>query len=375
MTSEYQNIRQLYFENLTGTISEEDYEQLQLWLKNDESVRAIWSALEEESRELNMQAFVDDIEPERDLPKIKAKAPVTISFFTWKLAAAMLVIAAVWYIIPKKRVQVAGELKKTETETQVNTGITLTTPDGKAISLTKDGKQTMELGNVRLDNKDGTLTYSGGNQEATLNELHIPAKENYEIILADGTKVFLNSETKLRFPFHFGGNNREVYVEGEAFFEVKKNAARPFIVHTTLADVVVTGTSFNINTYDKKYVKTALVEGKVHIRTVEGRPIELFPGFEATANAERALSVGRFDSDEVLSWRSGLYYFHNQPLGELSGFIARWYGIEVIFDREQLRIHQVSGLLEKGRLDEFLSDLKTTSGISHHFEGSKLHLK
>ncbi|MCE7070850.1 FecR domain-containing protein [Dyadobacter sp. CY327] len=375
MTSQYQHIRQLYFENLTGTISEEDYVQLQTWLETDSDVRAIWSALEEESRQLNMQAFVNNIEPEKDLGKIRPRNSVSILHFSYKLAAAMLAIATIWYFLPRKQDQLAGEVKKTEHEKPAESGITLTTPNGKAVTLTKDGSQTMELGDVRIDNKSGTLTYSGGNRETTLNELHIPAKENYEIVLADGTKVSLNSETKLRFPFHFGGSSREVYVEGEAFFEVKKDPSHPFIVHTSLADMVVTGTSFNVNTYDRKLVKTALVEGKVQIRAGEQRPIDLLPGFEATANTGKKLIIDRFDADEVLSWRAGLYYFHNQPLEQLSSFIARWYGIEVVFDREQLRVYPVSGLLEKGRLDEFLTDLKITSGISHHFEGTKLHLK
>jgi transmembrane sensor len=373
MTSEYQNIRQLYFENLTGTISEEDYVQLQLWLKADEHARAIWTALEEESKQLDVKAFVDNMEPERDLRKVRAKIPVSLSFVLWRLAAAMLAIATVWYFLPGKQEQLAGDWNKEKNEKTLPQGITLTRPDGKAVRLNKDGTQTMQLGGVKLNNNGGTLTYSGGKKETTLNELHIPAKESYEIVLADGTTVWLNSETKLKFPFHFGAGSREVYVEGEAYFEVEKDAARPFIVHTALADVVVTGTRFNVNTYHQKYVKTALVEGKVHVKAGEKRPVELLPGFEATADAGNTVSIDRFDADEILSWRNGLYFFHNLPLGELSGFIERWYGVDVVFGREELKDYAVSGLLEKGRLAEFLSDLKTTSGLNHHFEGTTLH--
>lgn len=376
--TEYQNIRQLYFENLTGLISEDDYKQLQKWLETDENVRVIWSELERESKDLNIQDFLNDIEPERDLERLELKMSGKNVIFPWKLAVASMLVLALGitiFFVRSSKDQTIAENKTTENIKPDKQGIRLTTPDGKAITLAKNGVQAMEYGGVKLENQNGTLTYSGGDQKIALNELYIPSKEDYEIVLADGTKVFLNSESKLKFPFHFSGNYREVYVEGEAFFEVKKDMAHPFIVHTSMADIVVLGTSFNVNTYDKNYVKTSLLAGKVQIKAGDKRPLDLLPGFEVTSNTEKTFIVSRFDPDEVFSWRSGLYYFHNKPLGELSSFISRWYGIEIIFDKENLNIHPVSGLLEKGKLEEFLNDLKTTSGINHHFDGNKLHLK
>jgi transmembrane sensor len=376
--TEYQNIRQLYFENLTGLISEDDYKQLQKWLETDENVRVIWSELERESKDLNIQDFLNDIEPERDLERLELKMSGKNVIFPWKLAVASMLVLALGitiFFVRSSKDQTIAENKTTENIKPDKQGIRLTTPDGKAITLAKNGVQAMEYGGVKLENQNGTLTYSGGDRKVALNELYIPSKEDYEIVLADGTKVFLNSESKLKFPFHFSGNYREVYVEGEAFFEVKKDMAHPFIVHTSMADIVVLGTSFNVNTYDKNYVKTSLLAGKVQIKAGDKRPLDLLPGFEVTANTEKTFIVSRFDPDEVFSWRSGLYYFHNKPLGELSSFISRWYGIEIIFDKENLNIHPVSGLLEKGKLEEFLNDLKTTSGINHHFDGNKLHLK
>lgn len=379
MTSKHQHIRQLYLENLTGTISAEDYERLNISLETDENFRTIWRQLEEEGRQLRIYSHLEEIEPENELMFIRDKIESNNTKFIWKpltwAATLVFAVGLSWYFLPDRDVKLFTRIDKGKNLNEQKSGIRLTTPDGRAVSLTAGGTQSLELEGIQLDNKNGILTYSGDTKEAAWSELYVPVQEDYEIILSDGTKVSLNSDTKLKFPFHFAGSTREVFVEGEAFFEVAKDSQHPFIVHTGLADVVVTGTSFNINTYDAKQVKTALVEGKVQVKSSGKRPLDLLPGFEATASSDQQFTTSRFDVDEVLAWRSGQYFFHNQPLEALSSFIMRWYDVEVIFDKSELRSHTVSGLLERRNLNEFLVDLKTTTGIDHRFDGRKLHLK
>lgn len=376
MKADYQFMRQLYLENLTGTISEEDYALLQQRLKTDENARIVWSALEAEGEELDIDRVLQEVDLESNLDELKVKLGIKEFQFPWKsfaIAAMILVVIGFSWnqITDRSQHTVVPIIPK---KPLVN-GISLTTPDGEQISLSEAGSETITIGGVDIDNSNGILKFSDQNKTATLNELHVPAGKDYEIVLSDGSKVFLNSETRLKFPFHFEGDKREVFIDGEAYFEVKGNEKKPFIVHTRLVDIVVTGTRFNVNTYNKKAVRAALVEGKILLRTDNEKSMNLLPGFEVSTDNDKVFTTNRFDAEELLSWRTGLYYFHNQRLDELSSHIDRWYGVRVVFEREALKGYSVSGLMEKGRLEEFLKDLKTTSGIEHRLDNQILYFK
>ena len=185
----------------------------------------------------------------------------------------------------------------------------------------------------------------------------------------------MNAATRLRFPFHFYGKQREVYIEGEAYFKVAKDASHPFIVHTPLTQVQVLGTSFNINTYAAGNVKTALVEGKVLTKSSDGKSMELTPGYAANYETAEGFVSGVFDEDDVLSWINGVYYFHNIPVAELAVLASRCYGIKIVLNKNDFTGRSVTGLLDKNKLVDFLSDLKTTARIDYYYSGNELHWK
>jgi len=229
---------------------------------------------------------------------------------------------------------------------------------------------------VFLEHSGKQLAYKEtGVRSVGFNTLEIPAKTDYSITLADGTQVFLNSKSKLRFPFYFDDARREIFIEGEAYLEVAKDAKRPFIVHTPLADIRVLGTKFNVNTYQEGTVRTSLVEGSVLLKGADKDSIALHPGLEALYRSDKGFTAHSFDAAEVLSWRDGIFYFQRQPLGELAGTISRWFGVRMIFEQDDLSQHAVSGLLEKGRLDEFLNNLEKTAGIDYSLQDTILVLK
>ena len=174
--------------------------------------------------------------------------------------------------------------------------VNLVLPDGKTFELSKDGDaETIALDNATIKTDNSTLQYNSA--DTMQNTLWVPAGESYKIVLSDGTEVWLNAATRLRFPSRFYGKQREVYVEGEAYFKVAKDAAHPFIVHTTLTQVQVLGTSFNINTYEAGNVKTALVEGKVLTKSNDGKSMELTPGYAANYEVAKGFVSGVFDED------------------------------------------------------------------------------
>jgi ferric-dicitrate binding protein FerR (iron transport regulator) len=184
--------------------------------------------------------------------------------------------------------------------------------------------------------------------------------------------------TELKFSFAFSANKREVWLNGEAYFNVAKDDHRPFIVHTPLTDIKVLGTSFNVNTYDSFEVKTSLVDGAVRTESARGSDqVLLKPGYEAVFSPHAGFAVHSFDTNNVLSWMSGVYYFEHATLKSIGPVISRWYGDSLIFDDPRAASSRFSGAMIKEKdLREFLDNLTLTSNIQIRYTngGKEIHL-
>lgn len=197
------------------------------------------------------------------------------------------------------------------------------------------------------------------------------------IRLDDGTVVKINAATTIRYPANFkSSSKREVYVEGEAFFTVEPDPQRPFIVHCSLANVEVLGTSFNIRTYDSSF-RAALVSGAVAITTHEGEKVKLSPGYTATLEAQiPQLLVTAYKPDTVLTWLSGTYRFENKPLKEVCRMAERAYNIRISIDSKELAKVCYSGIINSRKpIELLLEDLSYTTEIDYYFDkAGHLHL-
>jgi len=183
------------------------------------------------------------------------------------------------------------------------------------------------------------------------NQILIGRGEEYHLVLSDGTRVWLNSETKLKYPTQFASNIREVELEGEAYFEVTKNPKAPFIVKTGQMDVKVLGTSFNISAYeDEETVQATLVEGKVKVTPHYGESsnIILSPNDQAVfTKSNNEITVREVDASMYSSWKEGVFAFDEEPLDEIMRKLARWYDIKVFFQDSEARKSQFSGKLPR----------------------------
>ncbi len=387
MNESYHYIRRLYLEKLTGTISEEEEFELGELLRTNIEAQHIWESLEKERRNLNADIILERIDPERELEEWNSRlaeerdqepAPVWSGWWKWTAAVVVFTIGFSYFfydLLPLNN-RSEGEVAAIGQNLGWTNEIKLRLSDGNSVTFSKDKAEGYSVGGIQLESSGSQLKYAGDSQgAAAFNTLEVPATKDYSITLSDGTRVFLNSESTLRFPFYFSGETREIFIEGEAYLEVAKDTEKPFIVHTPLTDIHVLGTRFNVNTYHKGLVRTSLVEGKVSLVTEKRKPLQLLPGQEATYSEAKGFATAPFDAAEVLAWREGVFYFQHQPLEELSGIISRWFGTEVVFEREDLARHTVSGMLEKGHLDEFLHDLNKTSGIKYTLNGSVLTFK
>ena len=382
MSHNYELVFRLFMEKLSGNLSPEDEEFVEKQLAEDALFRETWEELEIESKALHTDAFIEKINVQEDLLELKQKLKPQeqprhrLLFYKRILAAAavlLLMVSGAYFFFIKKSILV----NKDEIAATVNSNkqsINLLLSNGKTLQLSNDSTtKIIQLDNSVLNSGNGSLQYNS--DDTTQNTLQVPAGETYKILLSDGTEVWLNSLTSLRFPFRFNGHNREVHIEGEAYFKVKKDATHPFVVHKSLTQVQVLGTSFNVNTYQPQNVKTSLVEGKVVTKSNDGKTMDLMPGYAAEYQTSKGFTADVFEADDVLSWMNGVYYFHNLSIPDLAKIAGRFYGVEIEMDNNNFAGRSVTGVLHKNKIADFLTDLETTAHVKYHYAGNVLYLQ
>ena len=189
-------------------------------------------------------------------------------------------------------------------------------------------------------------------QKIRYSEITVPFGQMSQLKLSDGTKIWLNSGTTLRYPERFAENSRSVSIEGEAYFEVSKMPNKPFTVNTPDMKVEVLGTSFNLLAY-KEDVATSvtLVEGKVVVQNLEGKTIaQLSPGQMATKNkTETNLEIRNVKTTSYAAWIDGKIFFDDERLDQIAVKLERWFNVEIIFANERLKSHRFTGTILKNK--------------------------
>jgi ferric-dicitrate binding protein FerR (iron transport regulator) len=212
-------------------------------------------------------------------------------------------------------------------------------------------------------------------KEGEWGTLLVPAGKDYQVVLADGSTVQLNAYSSLRFPFNFSAKTREVFLSGEAYFTIAKNAQQTFIVHSGETAVKVLGTSFNINAYSDSLIITSLVEGSILTSDNEEAEVKLQPGTEAIYRKGYLRQIHSFDENITLAWRKGQYNYYNESLGTLNAVIRHWYGKEFLFKDSLLEAKKLTGIIERDKpLTDFLDGLGKTSGLTYKINGDKIYL-
>ncbi len=219
------------------------------------------------------------------------------------------------------------------------------------------------------DQENGKLHYQASSPDTTaeeaLNRLNVPKGGEYSMFLADGSEVWINSESVLHFPVQFSAEKREVWLKGEAFFKVKKNPDCPFIVHVGGFDVTVLGTTFNVCAYegDVRW-QTTLVEGKVQIADVQGELI-LQPSHQYVLHPRTGeREVEEVDTELYTSWVNGKFYFSAYTFEEIVQKLERWYDFTMVYTDESIRKKRFSGAINRDRpLEEILRHLESISEL------------
>ena len=301
-----------------------------------------------------------------------------------RVAAACIVLALAgggWWLFDRKPEPVAIPIASRPVLAPGSNRATLILSDQKEISL--DDVHTGSLaheGNVNVVKSDSSsLVYIGNANGPTptalaYNMVITPRAGQYHLKLADGTVVYLNAQSSLRFPVGFSGKERKVDLTGEAYFEVARDAARPFKVSMAKGkEVTVLGTRFDVRDYaDDPAAAAMLLDGSVRV-TNGGRSMTLEPGQQATLDPGGAVAVAHDDDAEAsISWTKGLFRFNNLPLADVLRQLSRWYDVDVVFNGKSLEVTITATISRSTSAWEVLDALKEIAGLKYTVEGKKI---
>lgn len=310
--------------------------------------------------------------------------PLKGNYFRKMIAAAIIILllgAGSYYLFlqPEKQVaKVATQQPQPKNDLLPggNKAI-LTLDDGTRIVLDSAANGTLtQQGDTKIIKLDsGQLMYkgTGNNHEITYNTITTPRGGQYIIVLADGSKVWLNAASSLRYPTGFNGKERKVELTGEGYFEVAKNAAMPFRVTVNNLSVEVLGTHFNINAYnDEKVIKTTLLEGsvKVSVNTISKM---IKPGQQAlvfsSGGQQTAIKVQEADTEEAIAWKNGFFQFNRTDLASIMRQISRWYNVDVEYEGK-LTNRSFSGIVSKNSNVSEVMKIMQQANIHFRIEGN-----
>ncbi|OOQ59569.1 FecR family protein [Mucilaginibacter pedocola] len=255
----------------------------------------------------------------------------------------------------------------------------LTLANGKTIVLddAQNGTLAKQGATIVKKTADGQLIYNtsaiaAANPTPSINTIATPRGGQYQVILPDGSKVWLNAASSLRFPTFFTGKTRQVEITGEAYFEVTKNAAMPFKVKTGRADIEVLGTHFNVMAYDDESImKTTLLEGAVSISS-GSFSAKLKPGQQAQIKTNgQSKVVDDVDVDDETAWKNGIFQFRDANVGTILRQASRWYDVDVVY-RGQLPKREFTGRISRNVKASELLNMLDYAGIKLKIEGKNI---
>jgi transmembrane sensor len=372
-----ETIESLYNRYLKDDISKEELENFLQMLHTPDG-------------ELTISSLMDGTWQE--MFEIPQPAVVTMYKLTWKRVAAaaiiLLVLSVGGYFIfnnpaPKQIAETGKQkLHKNDVAPGGNKAI-LTLANGSQIVLDSaaNGALTQQGNSKIIKLNNGQLAYDPLNQkpgEVLYNTISTPNGGQYQIVLSDGSKVWLNAASSLRFPASFSGKEREVELTGEGYFEVAKNVAMPFRVSVNNMQVEVLGTHFNVNAYsDESTIKTTLLEGAVKVKNEMpansvSRSALLKPGEQADFTKDHNFKINSHANiEEVIAWKDGNFEFNDTPVTDIMRQIARWYNVEIDYKAGQPARKLTGKISRNVNLSEVIGMLQYT-GVNMKIENRKI---
>ncbi|TKC58551.1 FecR family protein [Pedobacter hiemivivus] len=367
--------RELLLKYHQGQATAEEKARLENWLHNYNA--EIEHGLSDEQLELAHEQNWAAIKPNTSKPSIPLWKKLSVA------ASILLCLGLAFYFYPAVRPTPFAQTAKTNPIAPGGNKAFLTLSNGQKISLTDatNGKLAEQSGIQITKTATGMLVYQLTDQpnpsgKTSYNTIETPKGGQYQLILPDGSKVWLNAASTLTFPTSFASlKTRKVELIGEAYFEIAKNKTSPFIVKSAKQEVKVLGTHFNINSYaDEQSTTTTLLEGSVNILSLnKAENVILKPGQQSTLNNNR-ISIAEINTEEAIAWKNGLFIFNDENIKSIMKKIARWYDVEITFKGNMDHISFVGNYARNKNLESLLENIELTEKVHFKIEGRRIEV-
>ena len=341
--------------------------QFQCWLAEDQAHRSLFQEIESISLRSKEAKIVFEPDIELALQKVKSRRArmERLRHRIWQYAALILVALGLG---------IYGTYRFADRLDEVTDGVDagssraiLHLASGEKIVLGEEMAETYlkrtEVNDIWLDS-NRVLRYRAKEKAiegVRENRLEVPVGGEYRLTLSDGTRVWLNADSKLKYPVTFGNDIREVELEGEGYFKVTKDERKPFRVVVKKQTVEVLGTEFNVDAYPgEKNIYTTLVSGKVKV-DADGQTVILDPGMQSVVNDEK-MYTRKVNVAEVISWRNGMFVLENHTLEEIMSKLARWYDFTVFYQNASLKEAPFKGKIPRYASFESVLDILEKTG-------------
>ena len=366
---------------IRGTLSKNEHDELDVWIcENDDNMQLFEKLTDEKNMEEAVK-WMEAVDTEKALEEKKKqiifnKAPVRrmwLRILPYAVAASLIIAIGLFlFQSPVKKDDLPGVLSNTPDILPGSDKATLTLEDGSVILLSTIANDTSINDQVKVLQKQGELVYTEQMHDNNMayHTLTIPRKGQYKLILPDGTKVWINAESSLRYPISFSDKERKLFLTGEAFFEVAKDKAKPFRVVVNDVTVEALGTSFNINSYSNEpYISTTLIEGSVLVSNGRAENI-LKPGQQANVSAND-FTIANVEVDNLIAWKNNQFKFADAPLDVIMRQIARWYDAEIVYENTSTD-HFNAEIPRDVPVSKLLHILELTKRVHFKIENNKI---
>ncbi|ARS40653.1 hypothetical protein CA265_13695 [Sphingobacteriaceae bacterium GW460-11-11-14-LB5] len=366
---------------VAGTASEEERLKLESWYNNQLDLKSLTGEKqidEEEQTEVGEKIF-NKINQQIDQQEIKRP-----NRYFYRLAVAASFIAVLgfgWFLLSERT-----DVKKINTSASLikpgGNKAFLTLADGTKINLDQavNGTIAKQEGIQITKTADGQLIYTilenkSGSAKPGFNTISTPAGGQYQVTLPDGTKVWLNALSSLKYPTTFLGKYRMVELAGEGYFEVAKNKNKPFKLKTAKQEISVLGTHFNVSAYaDDTEVKTTLVEGGVAVKNFSPLATGLLKPGQQAVFEKTGFKVSNVDVEEYIAWKNGFFMFNNEDIKAAMQKLARWYDVDIEYVGDFDGIYFGGSFSKHNNLQETLKILESTDKFKFKIEGRRIKI-
>jgi ferric-dicitrate binding protein FerR (iron transport regulator) len=394
-TKEHIKLAELLVKELTGELTEKEKEQLDL-LEKEDAKKEIMDSVREKSIDFDRISQYQQFNIEEARKKVdwrvrfqqKNKSRKLTQFLKYAAVIALPLALAVYMIFEVANTeqnyvsQVPVEIPAGETKAQ------LYLSDGSTVNLeNKESDLIREKDGSLIEKGEEGLNYQTG-EDATKtgqvaeNIVVTPVGGEYQLTLSDGTKVWMNAKSEIRYPVRFTGNKRKVKVSGEVYFEVAKDLKKPFIVDVNDVEIKVLGTQFNVMAYpEERSIQTTLVEGAVRLNAKglsgNNETVDLIPGKQADYDRfSKTVETKEVDVEQYIAWKNGKFVFEKETLNDIMRKLERWYDVKVFFQTHELKHKRFTARIDRyGNINDILDKMEQTTDVQFVIKNNVIQIR